>query len=138
MLKVCPDTSALRLDTLSSDLYINLPMPWSVDPPVSGFDDSSLYRVEWGTGAKDALPSDEFFAVGQPDVDMDTLGAMLGTTSSIARWREDNKEKVGTEEDVLRLQRRAIERLLHEAGVENGKETVKGAEMGVLLVLKRQ
>ncbi|KAI0444138.1 methyltransferase [Xylaria telfairii] len=123
--------------TVSQDLYVNLPMPWSVDPPVSGFDDGSLYRIEWGTGANNALPGDEFFAVGQPDVDMDTWEAMLGTTSVIARWREDHKEKVDTEEDVVRLQRREIERLLHETGVENGKETVKGAEEGVLIVVKK-
>lgn len=106
-------------------------------PPVSGFDEGSVYRVEWGTGTNGALPSDEFFAVGQPGVDMGTLEAMMGTTSSVVRWREDNKEKVGTEGDVLRLQRRDIERLLHEAGVENGKETVQGAEIGVLLVIKK-
>ncbi|KAI0465518.1 methyltransferase [Xylaria cf. heliscus] len=123
--------------TLSRDLYVNLPMPWSVDPPVLGFDEGSLSRIEWGTGGNNAFPGDEFFAVGQPDVDMDTFEEMLGTTSSIARWKEDNRPKVGTEEDVVRLQRREIERLLHEAGVDNGKEMVKGAEMGVLLVVKR-
>ncbi|KAH8156037.1 hypothetical protein CIB48_g12210 [Xylaria polymorpha] len=122
---------------VSRDLYVNLPMPWSVDPPVSGFDEGSLFRIEWGTGANNALPGDEFFAVGQPDVNMDMFEAMLGTTSLIARWREDNREKVGTEADVVRLQRREIERLLHDAGVESGKESVKGAEEGVLLVVKK-
>ncbi|RYC56903.1 hypothetical protein CHU98_g9313 [Xylaria longipes] len=123
--------------TLSRDLDVNLPMPWSVNLLVLDFDEGSLFWIEWGTGANNALPGDEFFAVGQPDVDMDMFEAMLGTTSSIARWREDNKEKVGTKADVVRLQRREIERLLHEPGVEHGKETVKGAEMGVLLVAKR-
>ncbi|KAI0549695.1 methyltransferase [Xylaria curta] len=123
--------------TLSRNLYVNLPMPWSVDPPVSGFDEGSLYRVEWGTGADNALPGDEFLAGGYIEGDLDTFEAMLGTTSTIVRWREDNKEKIGTEADVVRLQRREIERLLHEAGIEKGKEVLRGAEIGVLLMIKR-
>jgi len=55
------------------------------------------------------------------------------------RWREANKDLVGTgtEGDVVQLMRREIERLLHEAGVEEGKEKVKGAGSGVLLVVKK-
>jgi hypothetical protein len=51
----------------------------------------SLCRIEWGTGANTFLLRDEFFAVGQPDIDMDTFEAMMGRTSSTARWREDSK-----------------------------------------------
>ncbi|KAK5655894.1 hypothetical protein OQA88_5433 [Cercophora sp. LCS_1] len=120
---------------VSSGLYVDLKMPWDGDSPVEGFD-KEVFRVEWGTGSPGALPGDEFFAVGQPEVDLDTWEAMLGTTSSVARWREENAGEVG-EEDVVRVQRRAVERLLWEAGVEKGKERVKGAERGVLLVLKR-
>ncbi|TRX96927.1 hypothetical protein FHL15_002233 [Xylaria flabelliformis] len=75
--------------TLSRDLYVNLPMPWSVDPPVSGFDEGSLYRVEWGTGAVKAFPGDKFLAGGHPDVDLDTFEAMLALCAMLCgedRW----------------------------------------------------
>jgi trans-aconitate 3-methyltransferase len=38
----------------------------------------------------------------------------------------------------MRIIRREIERLLHEAGVEKGKEVVKGSLKGVLLIVKKK
>jgi hypothetical protein len=122
---------------LAHNLYADLPLPWTVSPPAAGFDEASFVRTEWGTEAEGALPGDEFLAVGQPEVGMDMLEAMLGTASPVVRWREANQEQVGTEGDVVRMMRRTIERLLHEAGVEKGKETVRGAGLGVLLVVKK-
>ena len=123
---------------LARNLYVDLSLPWSVDPPVAGFDEASFVRIEWGTETEGALPGNEFFAVGSPVVNMDMLEAMLGTASPVARWREANRELVGTEGDVVRIMRRTIERFLQEAGVEKGKETVQGGGSGALLVVKKR
>lgn len=71
-------------------------------------------------------------------LDMGTIEKMLGTASPVVRWREANPEKVGTEDDVVRRQRRTVERLLQEAGVDKGKEMVRPGTAGVLLILKKQ
>jgi len=39
---------------------------------------------------------------------------------------------------VVRMLRREMERLLYEAGVEKGKEKVKGSVQGALLVVKKK
>lgn len=71
-------------------------------------------------------------------LDLETAEKMLATASPVARWREANPDKVGTEEDVVRRMRRAIEELLREAGIEKGKESVRPEMAGVLLMLKKQ
>ena len=57
--------------------------------------------------------------------------------SPVQRWREAHPEAVGTERDVVRTMMNEIERLLHEAGVEKGKEVVKGNLTGVMLMAKK-
>ncbi|KAF3058391.1 hypothetical protein GL218_09496 [Daldinia childiae] len=123
---------------LSNNLYVDLPLPWSVKPPVADFDKESFSRIEFGTENEGALPGDQIFAVGEPEVDLDQLEALMGTVSTVKRWREANQEKAGTEEDITRIMRREVERLLHEAGVEKGNEVIKRAEAGVLLVVKKK
>lgn len=124
-------------NVLARDMYVDLVLPWTAEPAVEGFDKAGFVRTEWGTQREGALSGDEFFAVGSPEVDLGKLEALLGTASPVVRWREANKELVGTEKDVVQLMRGAIERLLHEAGVEKGKEKVKGDGLGVLLLVKR-
>ncbi|KAI1467899.1 methyltransferase [Daldinia caldariorum] len=123
---------------LARDLYVNLPLPWSGEHPVEDFDKDSFSRTEWGTENEGSLPSDQFLAVDEREVDLGSLEALMGTASAVKRWREANPEKAGTEEDVTRLMRREVERLLHEAGVEKGKEAVKRVTSGVLLVVKKK
>ncbi|KAI1805153.1 methyltransferase [Daldinia bambusicola] len=123
---------------LARDLYVNLPLPWSGEHPVADFDKDSFSRTEWGTGNEGSLPSDQFLAIDGPAVDLDSMEALMGTASAVKRWREANPGKAGTEEDVARLMRREAERLLHEAGVEKGKEVIKRATSGVLLVVKKK
>lgn len=76
--------------------------------------------------------------MGEPEVDLDTFEKMMGTGSATTRWRQAHPDAVGTERDVVRMLRREIERLLHEAGVEKGKEKVKGAMQGALLIVKKK
>lgn len=120
---------------LVHNLYAELPLPWTLPEPVLGFDEANFLRKEWNTGSI-SEPDEPFFA-SQPPADLRTLEMVLGTTSPVARWREAHPDAVGTERDVVRIMRREIERILHEAGVEKGKEILKGGVAGVLLVVKR-
>jgi len=110
--------------------YADLPLPWTLDPPVAGFDKSEFVRKNWDLAEK--------FHVTEPDVPLDMFERIIGTMSPVTRWREANPDAVGTEKDVVKVYRRAIERHLHAAGVEKGKETVRGAMLGVILVVKKK
>lgn len=119
-----------RGNLLTRNRYLDLPLPWTLAQPAPEFDESNLFRKEWNVAGK-------FFA-GQREVDLDTFEKMMSTGSAVTRWREAHPEAVGTEHDVVRMLRREIERLLHEAGVETGQEMVKGAVQGVLLMVKKK
>ena len=69
---------------------------------------------------------------------LDMFEKLTSTGSPITRWRADHPDLVGTEKDIIRVIRREIERLLHEAGVEKGKERVKGVMQGVVLLFKKK
>ena len=118
---------------LARDLYVNLPLPWTLASPIANFDEASFFRKEWGPDN-----CEEFFEGGELAADMDKLEGILGTMSPVQRWREAHPDAVGTERDVVRIIRREIERLLHEAGVEKGKEVIKGSSDGVLLMVKKK
>jgi trans-aconitate 3-methyltransferase len=115
---------------LTRNRYVDLKLPWTLAQPIPELDKSTFFRKDWEIG--------EQFYVGEPEVDMDTMERVLATGSAVTRWRQAHPEDVGTERDVLRILRREIERLLHEAGVEKGKEKVKGAMRGVLLIVKKK
>jgi trans-aconitate 3-methyltransferase len=121
---------------LTRNLYITLPLPWTVVPPVPDFEESSFFRKEWSKGEENAT-SGGFFA-GQKTFNLESLEKVLGTTSPVARWREANADAVGTENDVVRLLTTEIARLLHEAGVEKGKEVIRGGLGGALLMVKKR
>jgi trans-aconitate 3-methyltransferase len=61
----------------------------------------------------------------------------LGTHSPVARWREAHCDLAGTENDVVKSVRKKIEGLLHVAGVEPGKEILRGGVAIVLLMVKK-
>lgn len=69
---------------------------------------------------------------------MDLFEKIIATGSPVTRWRQAHPDAIGTERDILKIYRRAIERLLNEAGVEKGKEMVKGATNGVILIVKKK
>jgi trans-aconitate 3-methyltransferase len=121
---------------LARKLYIDLPLPWTLARPVLEFDESTFHRKEWNKDGACAEGS-EFF-MGQQTADLEALEKVLGTASPVTRWREAHPDAVGTERDVVRMMRREIERLLHEAGVERGKEVVRGGVAGVLLMVKKR
>ncbi|KAK6495050.1 hypothetical protein TWF481_003077 [Arthrobotrys musiformis] len=118
------------------DLYVALPLPWEVKRPVTAFKKCRFRRVEWGTGKKGALPANEFLAAHPPQ-NLDLMEAMLGTWSAVVRWREGNEDKVGTDQDVVRMMRRGVEKVLRRGGVKRGEELVHAGVEGALLLCAR-
>jgi trans-aconitate 3-methyltransferase len=118
---------------LTRSLYVGMPLPWTLASPLTEFDEATFFRKEWSPE-----DCDEFLEGGAMTADLAQMEAILGTASPVHRWREANPDAVGTERDVVRMMRRAIERLLHEAGVEKGKEVIKGSLDGVLLIVKKK
>ncbi|KAI3401502.1 hypothetical protein diail_10936 [Diaporthe ilicicola] len=119
---------------LTRNLYTTIGLPWTVSPAAPEFDESSLFRKEWGVEGND----ESYYEKKQIVADLDTMEKMLGTASPVTRWRQAHPELAGTEDDVVRRIRREVERLLHEAGVEKGKELIRGGEAGVLLMVKKR
>jgi ubiquinone/menaquinone biosynthesis C-methylase UbiE len=115
---------------ITRNRYSDLPLPWTLETPIAEFDEATSSRNDWGIET-------DFYAIN-PEVNMDLFEKITATGSPVTRWRQAHADTVGTERDVLKIYRRAIERLLHEAGVEEGKEMVKGATHGVVLVVKKK
>ncbi|KAJ5948864.1 hypothetical protein N7454_002171 [Penicillium verhagenii] len=115
---------------MTRNRYLDLPMPWNLDQPVSEFEEAGFVRKDW-----DPL---ENFLAHSPEVSLDVFQKMFATMSPVVRWREAHPDTVGTEEDIVKVYRMTVERLLHEAGVEKGKETIKGAMHAVVLVIKKR
>ncbi|KAJ6037312.1 hypothetical protein N7540_001591 [Penicillium herquei] len=109
--------------------YVDLPLPWMIDQPVSVFEKESFFRKDWEV-------DEQFFGI-TPEVGMDQLEKMVSVGSPVTRWRLANPDAVGTEKDIVKMLRRRIEELLHEAGVEKGKEVVRAASRGALLMVKK-
>lgn len=115
---------------LNRNRYRDLLLPWTLPQPVPEFDESAFMRKEWDFG-------DEFI-VGEPEIDLDTFEKVWASASPQTRWHQAHPDDVGTERDPVKMLRRKIEGLLHEAGVEKGKERVRGAVGGTLLVVKKK
>lgn len=115
---------------ISHNRYRDLLLPWTLETPVADFAPSDFVRREWQPG--------EVFHSGPREIDLDTFEKMISTGSGVTRWRQDHPDLVGTEQDVIRRLRRTIEKLLHEAGVEEGQERLRGDSLGVLLLFKKK
>lgn len=117
---------------LFRDRYRGLPVPWTADPPVRGFDRAAFERREW-----DIAYDKPFVRGGDRPVGLDVIEAAAGTMSPVARWREANPALAGTERDVVRVLRRDIEAVLRENGVAEGEERVRMIMDGTLLLFKK-
>ncbi|KAF4457878.1 hypothetical protein F53441_231 [Fusarium austroafricanum] len=133
-LDVMVDEYMVAGNRLALDLYRDLALPWQVDPAVSAFDRDSFVRKEWCTGPD----VDTKFFEHQPPITLDMMEMIIGTASPVTRWREAHPEALGTENDVVRQVRRKIEKILGDAGVEKGKEILKGDMTGVLLLFRKK
>jgi hypothetical protein len=119
---------------LALDLYVDLPLPWTVTPPIAEFDEESYFRKEWGPehGIGELLES------SGTEMNLEAIEKIWGTMSQVQRWRDAHPEKARTEEDIVKRMVRVIASLLHEAGVEKGKEMVKVSLRGVLMMVKKR
>jgi SAM-dependent methyltransferase len=115
---------------VARDSYRTLQLPWSLENPVTEFDEQTFYRKDWDLA--------EPFHDGEPGVDLDTFERMMGSSSAVVRWRQAHPDKVDTEGDLITMLRRQIARLLHEAGVKEGTEILKGAAHGAILIVKKR
>ncbi|KAJ5280159.1 S-adenosyl-L-methionine-dependent methyltransferase [Penicillium angulare] len=73
----------------------------------------------------------------QSEASLDAFEKMFKAMSTVTRWYEAHPDAIGTERDISNVYRRTIEGLLNEAGVDQGKEMLKGAMHGVTLTVKR-
>ncbi|OAA77883.1 methyltransferase domain-containing protein [Akanthomyces lecanii RCEF 1005] len=117
---------------LFRDRYRSLPVPWTADPPVRGFDRGAFERREW-----DIAYDKPFVRGGDRPVGLDVIEAAASTMSPVTRWREANAELVGTERDVVKVLRRDMEAVLRENGVAEGEERVRMIMDGTLLLFKK-
>lgn len=130
---------ALEGNRLASNLYAGLQLPWAVHGASgSSFDEATFLRKVWDAAHLTSEPEDNPFTDRQ-QIDLDTVEKALGTMSQVTRWREAHPEAVGTENDIVRATRKRIERVMREAGVEEGKEVLEQAGgTGVLLMVKKK
>lgn len=84
---------------LSREMYDTLPLPWTIEHPVTDFSREDFARKEWD---RDGMLSngETFFGGGKP-TPVDVFLKVLGTASMVTRWREAHPELVGTPEDVV-------------------------------------
>ncbi|KAF2711044.1 S-adenosyl-L-methionine-dependent methyltransferase [Pleomassaria siparia CBS 279.74] len=115
---------------LTRNRYATLPLPWTIATPIPDFDKTTFFRKDWELG--------ETFYTGEQEIGMDMLEKMMSSSSPQVRWHQAHPDLVGTDKDIVRILRREIERLLHEAGVEKGKERVMGTVQGSLLMVKHR
>lgn len=116
-------------------MYANIGLPWTIEPPEPAFDEGLFSKKSFGTQDTD----EAFFDVkAEREFDLDTVERILSTSSPITRWRQAHPEAAGTEDDVVRKMRRKIEKYLHEAGIEKGKERLTGGMHGILLMVKKR
>jgi len=133
-----PHMTAGNLLTMGG--YADLPLPWTKNPGARNdeaanavarqFDEAKFVRRDWA--------ADEEFFVSNSEVNLDGFEKLMATVSAQTRWNQAHPELVGTDKDVIKILRREIEEALHEAGVEKGKEKLKGSVLGVLLIVKKR
>jgi len=121
-----------RGNFLVQDGYVDLGMPWDVEPPIGGFERAGLWRRVWDA-------EEEEFMVGQDvPISAEAFERMWATSSPVTRWRKAHPGAEGTEGDVVRRLRRDVERLLAEVGVEGGEAVLRGTSAGVVVMVKKR
>lgn len=115
---------------LARNRYRDLLLPWTLAPPLADFEKASLFRKEWDVG--------EDFFDGVQAMALKAYEKAMSTASPVSRWREDHPTTAGTEQDVVRILRRRLERILYDAGRDPDEEMLKGDVQGVMLMVKRK
>lgn len=115
---------------ITRNRYLNLPMPWTINPPMPEFQESTYLRKEWEN-------AEDFMSIN-PEISMDMVEKVMASGSPQVRWREAHPDKVGTDEDVVKSLLIEIVKILREAGVEEGKERFRGDLKGFVMLYKRE
>ncbi|KAI1095301.1 S-adenosyl-L-methionine-dependent methyltransferase [Rostrohypoxylon terebratum] len=126
----------LKGNILARDLYIDLPLPWTIEQPVPEFDQSTFLRKEWKKDRSDDVPDP--IGLGPQTVNLSQFEKRFATSSPVIRWREAHPDAVGTDRDVVRKVSLEVQRILNEAGVEKGQEKLTGRVQSVLLLVKKK
>ena len=114
---------------LSREGYQNVPLPWTVDPPITEFPQAGFSRVDWDRDGH--LTDPDHFFLGDKQLTLAQIGKRLGTASMVTRWREAHPQQAGTEEDVVNVLVRDLRKTL------NRDDLITGASCHLLL-FKRQ
>lgn len=114
---------------LARDSYDHLLLPWNCIPPIDGFPESGLTRLEWDRDGK--LSDPDHFFLGDQVVTIEKMEARLGTASMVIRWREAHPRLAGTEEDVVARMAREMREIL-------GREELIIGQSCVLLLFKKE
>jgi trans-aconitate 3-methyltransferase len=124
-----------HMQRITRDMYVDLPLPWQVNPPITEFDEKTFFRKEWNRDGKLEEGETEFF-MGRQLMSVDKLEIAMATASSVTRWREANPDLAGAENDAVKVMGRKLREALKEAGAdENG--IFQGGVAGVVLLVKR-
>ena len=81
---------------MAENLYADLPLPWTVDPPNSVFDAASYNRIIFSQENGNAL-------MKSYPLKLEQLEQAIYSASPYVRWKEANPELAGGEEDVAKV-----------------------------------
>jgi hypothetical protein len=123
-------------NNISRKMYANLVMPWSINPPISAFPESSFVRREWNRDGKLGLGEDDFFG-GASETTLEQLEQSLGTASMVTRWREAHPHLVGTESDCVLLTMKAVATAMGRSESKFGEVKIKVGSSTTLLLFQR-
>ncbi|KAF7325291.1 S-adenosyl-L-methionine-dependent methyltransferase [Mycena venus] len=126
----------LEPNRMSRSLYAKLPLPWTCEPPIARFDQSSFIRREWDVDG--VLTNGQDFFAGGGETTLADLGSALGTASMVTRWREANPGLASGEKDCVKM---AMQELREVLGVDKGSEQeirLKTGSSTVVLFLRKQ
>ena len=83
---------------ISMNMYDELPLPWTVFPPIMAFPESQYVKHDYDR--EGILSNGESFFNGSEVSTLDEIEKSLGTASMVTRWRAANS--AGTKQDVTK------------------------------------
>lgn len=117
-------------------MYVNLPMPWSVQPPMAAFQQSSFVRREWNRDGKLEPGKEDFFG-GSSTTTLGALAKSLGTASMVTRWREHHPELAYTDADCVEVTMKAVAEAMGLGNHELESAEIKVGSATTLLLFSR-
>ncbi|TVY21340.1 hypothetical protein LARI1_G001342 [Lachnellula arida] len=115
---------------LAQGMYDNLPLPWTVSPPVPSFSKSDYVKHDYD---RDGILSNgkTFFSGGKVTRKLADIEQTLATASMVTRWREAHPDLVGTEQDCVKVFVKDLREAL------GGKDEVLSGGATTILLFKK-